>query len=60
MAVQEVSKDLPGVRGSVMAKYEPMARHGGPVHAKYLTALKFNLREFVRTHVILTPGARGR
>ena len=29
----EAFKNLPGARGFVLPKYEPVASHGGPVHA---------------------------
>ena len=31
--VQEVSKNLPGARGFVFPKYEPVAIHGDPIQA---------------------------
>ena len=29
---QEASKNLPGARGSVFPKYQPVATHGDPIH----------------------------
>ena len=31
---QEVSRKLPGARGSVFPKYEAVASHGDPIHAR--------------------------
>ena len=31
----EVSRNLPGAHGSVLAKYEPVAIHGGPIRVQY-------------------------
>ena len=31
---QEASKNLPGARGFVFPKYEPVAIHGDPIHTR--------------------------
>ncbi len=38
---QEASRNLPGVRGSVVAKYQPVATHGDPIHAQITIFLMF-------------------
>ena len=34
LEVREVSRNLPGARGSALAEYEPVASHGDPIQPK--------------------------
>ena len=36
---REVSRNLPGARGVVFPKYEPIPSHGDPIHPKYLSLI---------------------
>ncbi len=41
---QELFKNLPGARGVVFPKYEPILSHGDPIHAP-----NYTFREFLAT-----------